>query len=146
MTTATLDSIDLQFTHGASAMPSGLDLSGEIGRQIADRLDGLSRLDHGWDGADANPPDRSALAVAATVIDQAARAGLPAPELFAVPDGGVQIEWHAGPVELELEIEPGGRGVVFVCDDEQVGQRIDGEMPADASRFALALARLNAYA
>jgi len=69
----------------------------------------------------------------------------PGPELFPVPDGGVQIEWSAGPVEIELEIEPDQRGAILVCDDEQSGQRIDGELPADASRFRLALARLIAH-
>lgn len=91
--------------------------------------------------------DRHAAAVnfAWSAIQHTLRAGLPEPELFPVSDGGIQIEWRAGPVELELEVEPGARAVAFVCDDEQAAQQLDGQLPRDESRFALALARLNAY-
>ena len=146
MTTATIEHSNGGFAPGATVLPADRDLSGAVERRIADRLERLLELGSGWDGADAQRPDPDALVTAARVIAQGISAGLPEPELFAVPDGGIQVEWRAGPVELELEIEPGDRAVVFVCDDEQTNQQIDGELPRDRSRLALAFARLAAYA
>jgi len=146
MTTATIEDGNGGFAPGATLLPADRDLSGEVEGRITHRLEALLRLGSGWDGTDAQRLDPDALVTAARVIAQAISAGLPEPELFPVPDGGVQVEWRAGPVELELEIEPSHGAVVFVCDDEQTGQQIDGELPDDISRLALALARLAAYA
>lgn len=145
MTTATIEQSNGGFAPGATLLPADRDLSGAIERRIAHRLEALLELGSGWDGADAHHLDPDALVTAARVIAQAISTGLPEPELFPVPDGGVQVEWRSGPVELELEIEPGHRAVLFVCDDEQTGQQIDGELPRDRSRLALAFARLAAY-
>lgn len=145
MTPATLDPVKSDFAAGASLAPPRMAEHEDIERAVRERLDQISVLDYGWDGEDARAVDPLALRLAWTLAEQALRAGFPEPEVFPVPDGGVQLEWHAGPVELEVEIEPGARAVVFVCDDEQAGQQIDGELPRDESRFGLALARLNAY-
>lgn len=146
MSTTTIDGAQGPFAVGASFAPARVDLSGDVQRRVAERLGELIALATGWDGEDAKPIDRTALSAAAAVIAQLTSAGLPEPELFPVPDGGVQVEWRAGPVEIELEFEPDARGFVFVCDDDQVGQTIDGELPRDLSRFALAVARLHAHA
>lgn len=146
MTTATIEQSNGGFAPGATLLPADRDLSGAIQQRIASRLERLFELDAGWDGEDARQLDPDALVTAARVIAEGISAGLPEPELFPVPDGGIQLEWRAGPVELELEIEPGHGSVVFVCDDEQTGQQIDGELPRDRSRLALAFARLGAYA
>jgi hypothetical protein len=146
MTTATIEHGNGGFAPGATALPPERDLSGQVEQRITHRLETLLELNAGWDGADAHSIDPEPLVVAGRLIAQAISAGLPEPELFPVPDGGVQVEWRAGPVELELEIEPGHSAIVFVCDDEQTGQQIDGELPPDRSRLALALARLAAYA
>lgn len=146
MTPATLDPLKTDFASGASRAPATVAKTWNTGPTVRERLDQLVLLSYGWDGDDAHAIDPFAVRMAWTLAEQALRAGFPEPEVFPVPDGGVQLEWHAGPVELEVEIEPGGRGIVFVCDDEQAGQRIDGELPRDESRFGLALARLHAYA
>ncbi len=146
MTMATLIPEQSDFAAGASVAPRGTGDYLALEEGLRARLDELGGLDSGWDGESARSIDALALRVAWSVVEQALRAHLPEPEVFPVPDGGVQLEWSAGPVELELEIEPNGSAVVFVCDDEQAGQRIDGELPGDESRFGLALARLNAYA
>ena len=146
MTTATIDYVTSDFASGATVAPREVSQYVDVTQRIRDRLDQLRELPGGWDHEQAKPIDPDALRLAWTAAEQFLRARLPEPELFPVPDGGVQLEWRAGPVELELEIEPGARAVVFVCDDEQSGQQIDGELPRDESRFGLALARLNAHA
>lgn len=145
MSTSTLEPPDSRFAPGASSAPERIGIAERARKTITRRLTELMTLPSGWDGEDARAIDRSALLVAADILASLSGEGIPEPELFPVPNGGVQIEWSAGPVEIELEIEPERRGAIFVCDDEQSGQRIDGELPEDASRFRLALARLAAY-
>ncbi len=143
--TATIGQTSGAFAPGATLLPTDRDLSGAVQRRIAHRLQTLLELRSGWDGAEGQQLNPEALVTAARVITQGISTGLPEPELFPVPDGGVQLEWRSGPLELELEIEPGYDAVVFVCEDEQTGQRLDGELPRDRSRLALAFARLAAY-
>jgi hypothetical protein len=82
--------------------------------------------------------------VASALIGATLAAGIPKPQLFRLPDGGVQIEWQAGPVELKVEIEADRQGLVFACDDEQSGQPLDGQLPDDLGILKVAFARLYA--
>lgn len=106
------------------------------------RLDELIELPPDWDGYGAQPIDRQALIFAARVIDAATRHGLPTPEIFPVPSGGVQLEWVSRSMELEFEIEPGANNIVFVGDDSRSGRRFDGVLPGDQALFQHALANL----
>ena len=109
------------------------------------RLTELADLTDSWDGYEAKPIDRRALAVAVAMIKSAVGTGMSNPEIFPVPNGGVQLEWSVGSMELELEIEPGGAAVVFVGDDEESGRRFDGELPRDAALFRQAVAALGSH-
>ena len=131
---------------GQSAAPWERPGLNDARRALSRRFEELASLAENWDAEGAHRVDRLALNVAWRIVEQALRADLPVPELFPVADGSVQLEWPAGPVELEIEIARGGRSAAFVCDDEQAGQEIDGLLPDDEPRFGLALARLHAYA
>lgn len=106
---------------------------GDGAERLEARFAELAELREGWDGYGAQPIDRHALVFAETVIRDTLKAGWPTPEVFPVPNGGVQLEWGAGSMELELEIEPGGQGIVFVGDDLKSGRRFDGELPRDSA-------------
>lgn len=76
----------------------------------------LARLRHlpaGWDGHNAKPPTGAACDTAARLLAALARAGATAPQLFPVPDGGVQLEWHARG-SVEIEVEPDGTTSLLV--------------------------------
>jgi hypothetical protein len=110
--------------------------------QLEARFVELAELREDWDGYGARPVDRHALVVAEKLVRETLRVGWPTPEIFPIPDGGVQLEWSAGSMELELEIEPGGRGVVFVGDDPKSGRRFDGELPRDTALLMHAVTTL----
>jgi len=69
---------------------------------------------------------------AARVIAEVASVGVPEPEVFRCPTA--ELRSSGAPVRLsELEVEPGGRAIVFVCDDAATGWQIDGELLRDRS-------------
>lgn len=115
--------------------------TGELEARFAE----LAALEPDWDGYGAHAIDRQALREARAAVLHPAFRALPVPEVFPLPSGGVQLEWRAGPLELELEVEPGGATAVFVCDEEGTHYRFDGELPGDEQRFQLALTRLAAH-
>lgn len=145
MTPITAERKPMQFAMGVSVAPRKIAQSAATRARVAERLEHLTELQFDWDGEGAQALDRLAMRVSTTFVDAMLTAGFPEPEVFPVPDGGVQFEWASGPIELEVEVTPGGRALLFVCDDESTGQQIDGMLPRDHSRFALALARLRAH-
>jgi hypothetical protein len=132
-------------TASQTSIPRELGWAGDSRSILAERISEIAALVDNWDSYGAVPTNPLALRRAQLVAERMLTLPLPAPRLFPVPDGGVQLEWSAGPVELELEIQPGGH-VVFVCDDTQSNQRIDGELPANQGLLRLAFARIAAYA
>lgn len=144
MTTATLAAIPVDDSQ--TSRPRSHGWSGTEREGLIDRLGALAALLPDWDGYGARVVDWAALRQAQVLIDWSLTSLLPVPRIVPVPTGGVQLEWTAGPVELELEVEPGGRSFVFVCDDDYSGQRIDGELPRDVHLLRLAVSRIAAHA
>jgi hypothetical protein len=66
-------------------------------------LEQLSKLPNNWDGCKSKAPTPQAVTTASCVV--------PHP----LSDGGIQIEFHAGGLNLEISISPEGhvRGVNF---------------------------------
>jgi hypothetical protein len=112
---------------------------GTIDPQAAERLLGLASeclapvktLAWGWDGRRARPVTPSAARSAAVILAGlwSAAASHPEgtysgdfvlkPQMFPLPDGGVQLEWHAGSAELEVAAMPDGSMVITAVDPEQ---------------------------
>lgn len=67
---------------------------------ITDTLDRLAGLTQGWDGHQGHPPTEGALDAARQFLLNAA--------VVPLSDGGLQIEWHRGDLDIEVEISPGG--------------------------------------
>lgn len=133
---------DVDFAPGRTTAPDAVPGWAGGGRDaLFSRLDELAALGEDWDGYGAHGLSPFALNVAGQVIDQLLRAPLPTPNIVPVPNGGVQLEWVAGAVELDLEVRPNGEGI-FVCDDELTGEQLDGELPEDLGLFQTALGRL----
>lgn len=104
-------------------------------------LDALVKLREGWDSYGASAPDRTALEVAWRIVSEMPDAG-PTPQVFPTRRGGVQLEWHRPRTKLEWEIDPDGATGVFVFDNHETGQTLDGEYPAQGAELAAALAQV----
>ncbi len=145
MTTADLDTPATSFAPGHTSAPDAIGWSGTTREAVATRFQDLAALDFDWDTYEAKPIDLDALREAQAFVEYLLLEPIPVPSIFPVPDGGVQLEWSAGALELELEFEPGAAVAVFVCDDHAAGQQIDGELPREAGLFRIALERLAAH-
>lgn len=78
----------------------------------------LAGLETGWDGTDSVAPLPRVLELVRRVVSAAAQIpALPPPHIGPVPGGGVQLEWHLGSKDLELEILP-DTGIVFVSSSD----------------------------
>lgn len=79
------------------------------------QINELRTLPEGWDGGRARQVTDSASLAAAQVaevvsIDHGAR-----PQIFPLPDGGLQVEWHFANNDVEVEVdEVGGLHVLAV--------------------------------
>ncbi len=80
---------------------------------IEAELNQLLELRAGWDGRRARPVTLAAVKSTVRVIDSLMNDGSAPPQLFPLPDGGVQIEWHVGGNSIEVEIDGGGEAHVL---------------------------------
>jgi len=82
---------------------------------MEEQVNGLLTLPPGWDGRRALPPTdeavRSAIDVLFAVADELS---LP-PQVFPLPDGGLQLEWHAGE-SVEIEVDSAGEAHLLATD------------------------------
>jgi hypothetical protein len=87
-----------------------------LAAHMEDRLNALLRLRLGWDGYRAQPLSMDAVEAAVDVLfGMADDLSLP-PQLFPLPDGGIQMEWHADGEDLEIEVDPAGSAHVLATD------------------------------
>lgn len=74
------------------------------------RIAELRELQHGWLDGDGVPPTPAALQQASIVLAEQLTPDVPRPRVYPTPDGGVQAEWAMGGYEINLTIDPDGRG------------------------------------
>lgn len=82
-----------------------------------DQISGLTALAHGWNGYDAREVKADMAIDAAKFLTRVAFPGIAAPSIVPLSDGGVQVEWHRGGLDIEITFsddEPG----VYVVDRE----------------------------
>jgi hypothetical protein len=108
-----------------------------IRQNIAELLD----LSDNWDsyGAVAIRPEyaASALGLLQSIMDSE----IVAPSIVPTNLGGIQIEWHAGGIDLEIEVESTSRINVWY-EDNRTGLSWEDELSSDLSKLAQAVATL----
>jgi hypothetical protein len=107
-------------------------ISGSVGRQFSvrveqpaaewvaaalERIEELTALARGWDGYDAKPIDATVAVQAVRFVLDHAYPSVPQPAIVPSADGGIQIEWHRGGIDLEVSISD-HESTVYVEDHE----------------------------
>ena len=85
--------------------------------EALERMNRLTDLAAGWNGYDAREVKGDTAIEAVTFLAKVAYPGIAAPAIVPISDGGVQVEWHRGGVDIEIAFsdeEPG----VYVEDRE----------------------------
>lgn len=80
------------------------------------RLVALLELDGNWDSFGAPQIDATAASIAVDVLREAEVPGMPLPSIVPAAHGGVQLEWHAGQMDIEVEIWPEGEVELYAAD------------------------------
>jgi hypothetical protein len=100
--TATVISIKPQ------SLPSWLD-------QVVERINAVALLEEGWDGEEARPLARGAALAALNALVEVMWPDSPAPSVVPMYDGGLQLEWHAPELDIELTSAPDGMRQVWIA-------------------------------
>ncbi len=110
------------------------------------QLNELLRLDAGWDGDAADPISMDAVHSVVRIIGQISSDLAVPPFVFPLPDGGLQIEWHAGHEAVEIEVDGEGAAHLLVTDPEGaivVNDELMPHGPADPASARRAVERLS---
>lgn len=77
------------------------------------RIQELAELNDNWDSYGAISPTKQAILGAVQLINDLLDETSPAPDIFPVPNGNLQLEWSCFGFNLEIEVESLGRCHVF---------------------------------
>jgi hypothetical protein len=104
------------------------------------QLDRLLNLPEGWDGDHAKTVLPTTAILAMQVLGLVAGDVTPAPHVFPLPDGGIQLEWLINGNGLEIEISPNGEFGALGIDAGGLTQ-IDHEFGAGTDISALKMTK-----
>ncbi|MGA7088653.1 MAG: hypothetical protein WB116_10325 [Candidatus Dormiibacterota bacterium] len=81
------------------------------------KLNVLFNLHPGWDGYKGRPLTLESALMAIHLTSRLVGRVYVPPWVFPLPDGGLQLEWHAGPQSIEIEIDSQGDAHALVVRD-----------------------------
>lgn len=91
-------------------------------------------LEPNWDSYGGPPVEKKSIEGAISLLLATMNEDSPPPAVVPTSAGGVQLEWHQGGVDLEIEVRPTGSAHVY-SRDHQSGAEWEGEIPNDAERL-----------
>lgn len=108
----------------------------------AQALVDLLDLPYGWDSYGASPVGRSHVDAALQVLSRIMRRDSPAPAVVPTNRGGVQLEWHTGGIDLEIETLSTQRLLVSF-EDATAGTAWEGEIVSNLTPLVEYIGRLS---
>lgn len=111
-----------------------------LATHMEQHLNELLRLAPGWDGSRADPVSMEAVDSVVAIMGQISGDLAIPPLVFPLPDGGLQIEWHAGRQAVEIEVDGDGDAHLLVTDEE--GTIVVNDELVPKGRADLSTARL----
>jgi hypothetical protein len=106
--------------------PPGGQAKPEWLSQTESALQGLLRLPSGWDSYGAHPINPDIVHAANRLLREIARRDTPQPVVVPTVRGGVQIEWHTGGIDLEIDfLSPEKAHASYEDPERNVEQEFD---------------------
>jgi hypothetical protein len=109
-----------------------------LASHIESRINELLTLGPGWDGYHANLITIDAVGTVVDVLAHLSTDLVVPPLVFPLPDGGMQVEWHAGREAVEIEVDAEGDAHLLVTDETGAIVMNTELPPDDSAGFAAA--------
>ncbi len=84
-------------------------------REALERISSLTALAAGWNGYDAHEVKGDMVIDAVKFLAKIAFPGIAAPSITPLADGGLQVEWHRGGLDIEVAFSDQDPGI-YVAD------------------------------
>ena len=104
-------------------------------------LERISTLPDNWDSYGAPSVSSATIQTGLQLLYSTARMATPTPSVVPTGVGGLQLEWHARGMDIELYLSPGEEPELFVADRHE-GTEDEAVLSTDLSALSQALARL----
>ena len=109
--------------------------------QPHEAVNALRGLAEGWDGRHAQPVTGAAVVAALTIASRLVDGHSLEPQIYTLPDGGLQLEWHVLGTDVEIEVD--GSGAPFGAATDAAGRTLwEREFGADDESALADLGRL----
>lgn len=119
---ATLTTTSNNYVHAPSDARIQVRFEGEHAPpwlvQVRDRFDHLLGLEKDWDSYGAAPVENEAVKSALSILERLLRGHDEVPFIAPLADGGVQIEWTHGAIDLGFVVQAGRPPKAFVVSDD----------------------------
>lgn len=105
------------------------------------QISGLTALARGWNSYGAPPVEADCALQAVEFLLGVAQPHVPSPTIVPLTDGGIQVEWHQGGIDLEISFSDFESGVYI--EDREGGAAVElplADAPGVLARFAARLA------
>jgi hypothetical protein len=109
-----------------------------IGKSLSEILD----LRQGWDSYGAKPISPQCVGAALDILLRVMREDTLPPSVVPTSPGGIQLEWHARGIDLEIEILSPTR-VRGLFEDLRTGIEWEADLSFDQTRLTEAIGRLS---
>lgn len=131
--------LDQGLTVREASSPSSSPIPPDWWAEALLRIGELLNLKAGWDTYDAQPIDRDTAQAALRFVWEQAPSIAVAPWIVPTPRGGLQFEWHAEAIDVELEFVPGAEPSLCV---EDANDEYEGPFQGQEDLWARVLAQL----
>ncbi len=109
--------------------------------RAAARFEAVLELPEGWDGRGAKRPGLWPALEAFGFLKRVMRDSTALPSIVPLTDGGIQIEWHRGDLDIEATFTAGrDRGLYF--GDLSIGYEFEGPIDEGIEELRLLIGRL----
>jgi hypothetical protein len=109
------------FGRNADEPDEAARVSPRLSEPVLRRLRELLRLEAGWDSYGARRVSERAVLTALAFL---ARRTHPRPSVVPTVRGGIQLEWHNGRVDVEVECLPNG-AAQLAAEDSETGEYVE---------------------